>query len=191
MAMMDDAPHDFVLHAGDHELERIESFKHRTFNATDALYFMHFLRHCYTTHDSLESLFTSGAYNDPTMERGLVNFYQAFVGLESFPQRTGKHVQNPQRKSACKRMNMFLRWMVRRDAHGVDFGLWKQFSPRQLICPLDLHVDRVARKLGLITRKQTDWQTALELTDQLRQLDPDDPVKYDFALFGLGIEEKF
>ena len=191
MEMMDRAPYEFVLHASEKELARLEVFKHRTFNATDTLYFMHFLRYAYSTHESLEELFVPGNYADPNTERALVNFYEAFVSLEDFPARTAKHVQNPLRKSACKRMNMFLRWMVRQDSEGVDFGIWTRIKSHQLICPLDLHVDRVARKLGLITRKQTDWLTALELTEALRSMDPIDPVKYDFALFGLGIEEKF
>ena len=125
------------------------------------------------------------------MEKGLVNFHNLFFSLEDYPERTRKHIATPARKSACKRINMFLRWMVRKDGRGVDFGLWKNIKPAQLICPCDLHVDRVARKLGLITRKQTDWLTAKELTANLRLLDPEDPVKYDFALFGLGIYEKF
>ncbi|MEO1255745.1 MAG: DUF2400 domain-containing protein, partial [Bacteroidota bacterium] len=107
------------------------------------------------------------------------------------PVRTYKHIPSPARKSACKRINMFLRWMVRKDQNGVDFGIWKNIHPAELICPCDLHVDRVARKLGLIKRKQTDWYTAIELTENLKKLDPIDPVKYDFALFGLGVEEKF
>ncbi len=191
MEMMDGAPHDFVLHASDKDLVRLEQFKHRTFNATDTLYFVHFLKSVYQQHESLEELFAPNDYQDPTTERALVNFYERFIALDNFPARTAKHVQNPLRKSACKRMNMYLRWMVRDDDKGVDFGVWKRIKPQQLICPCDLHVDRVARKLGLITRKQTDWQTALELTESLREMDPHDPVKYDFALFGLGIEEKY
>jgi uncharacterized protein (TIGR02757 family) len=122
---------------------------------------------------------------------GLKRFHQQFFSLPDFPARTKKHVSTPERKSACKRLNMYLRWMVRSDNRKVDFGLWKKISPASLICPLDLHVERVARKLRLITRKQVDWETALELTDSLRVLDPIDPVKYDFALFGLGIERDF
>lgn len=126
-----------------------------------------------------------------TIETALNHFRSYFFSLADFPLRTIKHVSSPMQKSTCKRLNMFLRWMVRNDDEGVDFGIWKQISPAQLICPCDLHVDRVARKLGLITRKQTDWQTAIELTENLRRFDAIDPVKYDFALFGLGIEEKF
>ena len=123
---------------------------------------------------------------------GNLNYFRSyFFSLPDFPQRTIKHVSSPKQKSTCKRLNMFLRWMVRQDENGVDFGIWNRLNPAQLICPCDLHVDRVARKLGLISRKQTDWQTAIELTENLKQMDAQDPVKYDFALFGLGIEEKF
>ena len=124
-----------------------------------------------------------------TIETGLINFYNLFFSLEDHPTRTKKHVASPLRKSTCKRLSMYLRWMVRNDKRGVDFGIWNTISPSQLVCPCDLHVDRVARKLKLIKRKQTDWQTVLELTQNLRKIDPIDPVKYDFALFGLGIEE--
>jgi uncharacterized protein (TIGR02757 family) len=125
------------------------------------------------------------------MYKILSQFHAFFFSLPDAPTRTQKHISTPERKSACKRINMYLRWMVRSDQKGVDFGLWKKISPSQLICPCDLHVDRVGRKLGLITRKQTDWLTAIELTQKLREFDPQDPVKYDFALFGLGVEEKF
>ncbi|HEY1025047.1 MAG TPA: TIGR02757 family protein [Sphingobacteriaceae bacterium] len=125
------------------------------------------------------------------IEDRLNHFRHYFFSLPDFPRRTIKHVSSPAKKSSCKRLNMFLRWMVRSDNRGVDFGVWNSIKPAELICPTDVHVDRVARKLGLITRKQVDWQTALELTERLREFDPSDPVKYDFALFGLGIEEKF
>ena len=186
---MDNAPYDFVRFHQEADLRPFLSFKHRTFNATDALYFIEFFRHFYQQHNSLEDAFLTGitADND-TIEPGLIHFQQQFFSLPDAPERTKKHVATPARKSACKRINMFLRWMVRQDDHGVDFGLWRRLRPAQLVCPCDVHVDRVARRLGLITRKQTDWQTALELTEQLRQFDPSDPVKYDFALFGLGVE---
>ena len=191
MDLMGNEPHHFVLSASENDLQGLEGFKHRTFNDTDLLYFIHFLRHVYKSHDSLESIFIGDGYDhQPNIEQALINFYEAFIGLPEFPNRTKKHVQNPLRNSACKRINMYLRWMVRKDDKGVDFGLWRHIHPRQLICPCDLHVDRVARRLGLIQRKQTDWKTALELTDRLRAFNPEDPVLYDFALFGLGIEEK-
>lgn len=186
---MDGAPYDFVTTHRDSDLKRFLGFKHRTFNDTDALYFLHWFRWFYAENESLETAFSRYLHpDDPTTERALVGFHELFCGLHDFPARTRKHVATPARKSSCKRLNMFLRWMVRRDEHGVDFGLWRTVRPDQLVCPCDVHVERVARRLGLIHRKQTDWQTALELTAALRQLDPTDPVKYDFALFGLGVE---
>jgi uncharacterized protein (TIGR02757 family) len=184
MTLMDDAPHDFVLNHAAKDLKRLSAFKHRTFNTTDLLYFVHFFHQHYSKEKSLESAFTVGA----DMKDRLIKFHNTFFGLDDFPSRTRKHVATPERKSACKRINMFLRWMVRSDDRSVDFGLWKNISPAQLICPIDLHVERIARKLKLIKRKQVDWQTAEELTANLKKLDPADPVKYDFALFELGID---
>lgn len=129
--------------------------------------------------------------SDDNVEQGIIAFHKRFFSLDDYPSRTRKHLSTPERKSACKRINMYLRWMVRKDNKGVDFGIWNTIRPAQLICPCDLHVERVARKLKLIRRKQLDWQTAVELSMNLRLLDPTDPVKYDFALFGLGIEEGF
>jgi uncharacterized protein (TIGR02757 family) len=187
MTMMDDDPHNFVVNHSDNDLKPLLDFKHRTFNATDTLYFVAFLKSFYQKHPSLEDAFLVPP-DEQTVENGLIGFHNTFFGLPDFPSRTKKHVATPVRKSTCKRLVMYLRWMVRQDKKGVDFGIWKTIKPAQLVCPCDLHVDRVARKLKLIKRKQTDWQTALELTDQLRRFDPKDPVKYDFALFGLGIE---
>jgi uncharacterized protein (TIGR02757 family) len=186
--LMDNDPHNFILNHKAKDLKRFTDFKHRTFNTTDTLYFIEALRAIYTKADSLEKIFTVPP-EAKTIEAGLINFNKVFFSLDDYPQRTQKHVANPERKSTCKRLVMYLRWMVRNDNRGVDFGLWKNISPSQLVCPCDLHVDRVARKLKLIKRKQTDWQTALELTANLRKFDPQDPIKYDFALFGLGIEE--
>lgn len=190
--MMDNAPHDFLIHHEEKDLKIFLNFKHRTFNEVDTLYFIYFLSWYYLKHTSLEDAFLMGnSGKEDAMYAILTQFHQYFFSLEDAPVRTQKHLATPVRKSACKRLNMYLRWMVRSDACGVDFGLWKKISPSQLICPCDLHVDRVGRKLGLITRKQTDWLTAVELTSKLREFDPQDPVKYDFALFGLGVEEKF
>lgn len=190
--MMDNAPYDFVLNHKESDLKMFETFKHRTFNATDTLYFISYFKSYYTKYDSLEDAFIIGMdSSNETVEQGLINFHNQFFDLPDYPSRTRKHVATPARASACKRLNMYLRWMVRKDDCGVDFGLWNRLSAGQLVCPCDLHVDRVARKLGLIERKQTDWKTALELTGNLRAMDPKDPVKYDFALFGLGVEEKF
>lgn len=191
-AMMDNAPYDFIMNHQEDDLKPILAFKHRTFNPTDALYFIEFFRFHYSAYESLEDAFLQGVPGDaPNTYPHLVGFFNHFFSLSDHPVRTYKHIPNPDRKSACKRMNMFLRWMVRADDRGVDFGIWDRIKPSQLVCPCDLHVDRVGRKLGLISRKQTDWATAMELTDNLKRLDPDDPVKYDFALFGLGVEEKF
>jgi len=188
LTRMDNDPYQFILHHTERDLRTFEDFKHRTFNTTDTLYFITFLRWFYGHHASLEEAFKVPV-EDETIERGLINFHDVFFSLTDHPNRTKKHVATPERNSACKRLNMYLRWMVRKDTRGVDFGLWNKISPSQLICPCDLHVDRVARKLKLIRRKQTDWQTAIELTSNLHTLDPVDPVKYDFALFGLGMEE--
>jgi uncharacterized protein (TIGR02757 family) len=185
MQLMDNAPHQFVLQHEEKDLRKLLDFRHRTFNATDLLYFVDFFKHHYTRHDSLEDAFLPGG------EEALTRFYHYFFSLEEAPLRTYKHISSPEKKSGCKRLNMFLRWMVRKDDKGVDFGLWRKISPSSLICPLDVHVARVARRLGLLTREQTDWRAARELTDHLITLDKDDPVKYDFALFGLGVMEKF
>ncbi|MEQ9404443.1 MAG: TIGR02757 family protein [Cyclobacteriaceae bacterium] len=191
LSLMDNDPHNFVLHHSEDDLKPFTNFKHRTFNPTDALYFIYFFRWFYQQHESLEEAFVEGENQTETVELNLIKFFDLFFSLPDFPRRTMKHVPTPQRKSACKRINMFLRWMVRRDTCGVDFGIWDKIRMDQLICPCDLHVDRVARKLGLITRRQTDWLTALELTSSLKKMDANDPVKYDFALFGLGVMEKF
>ena len=187
---MGNSPHDFLLNHKLNDLKSFESFKHRTFNATDVLYFIEFLSQYYKKNDSLEDLFLIPTQNENT-EQGLINFHTAFFSLADYPPRTRKHIATPERRSACKRINMYLRWMVRQDNKGVDFGIWKRISPSQLICPIDLHVERVARKLKLIKSKPMNWNTALELTRNLKKLDNSDPVRYDFALFGLGIEEKF
>lgn len=187
LVWMDSDPYRFIVDHKPADLKPFTDFKHRTFNGTDALYFIAALKSLYLQFPSLEDAFAVPA-SAATIEQGLIRFHDLFFALEEHPHRTRKHVATPERKSTCKRLSMYLRWMVRRDRNGVDFGLWKQISTAQLICPCDVHVDRVARKLHLITRKQTDWLTALELTENLKILDADDPVKYDFALFGLGIE---
>ncbi len=187
MKWMDNDPHQFILHHSENDLRPFLEFRHRTFNATDALYFIEFLRWFYANHQSLEEAFTISDQEE-TVEKGLIKFRNLFFSLPDCPPRTKKHVATPERRSACKRLTMFLRWMVRSDDTGVDFGIWKNSRPSQLVCPCDVHVERIARKFKLITRNQMDWQSALELTANLRKLDPTDPVKYDFALFGLGLE---
>lgn len=202
MARMDQQPYQFVLHHSPRDLQGLLGFRHRTFNDTDLLYFVEFLhRHFSGTHprrpagmdhSTLESAFSQWMEpGDRTTEKALRGFTQYFQSAADLPGRTRKHVATPDRKSTCKRLNMYLRWMVRRDQQGVDFGHWHHISPAQLVCPVDLHVARVARRFGLLQRKQTDWQAALDLTEQLRGFDPNDPVKYDFALFGMGIDEKY
>ncbi|HEY2348134.1 MAG TPA: TIGR02757 family protein [Puia sp.] len=203
---MDDAPFDFIKNHNTSDLKRFHDFRHRTFNSTDLLYFIRFLKSHYLRNSSLESAFLpadltvikSGAVLNPRLSaddefarKALSIFYRRFFSLKNAPVRTQKHIASPERNSTCKRLNMYLRWMVRQDKKGVDFGIWKNISPADLICPVDLHVSRVARGFGLITRKQTDWQTAIELTIALREMDKTDPVKYDFALFGLGVSEKY
>jgi uncharacterized protein (TIGR02757 family) len=187
--LMDNAPFDFIKNHQDSDLKRFLNFKHRTFNSTDTLYFIEFFKDFYAKNDSFESAFMVGlSPNNEDIKLGLESFQNIFFSLEDYPVRTRKHVATPARNSSCKRINMFLRWMVRKDNKGVDFGIWDQIKTSQLICPCDVHVERVARKLGMITRPKADWQTAVELTKNLKQLDPNDPVKYDFALFGLGVE---
>ena len=191
--LMDGAPYDFVINHEDTDLKRFLGFKHRTFNDTDTLYFLEFFRQHYRKDDTLETAFVPASVSDPELSvEGALNYFRAyFFSLPDYPRRTIKHVSSPAQKSGCKRLNMFLRWMVRSDNKGVDFGIWNSLKPADLVCPMDVHVDRVARKLGLTSRTQVNWQTAVELTERLREFDPVDPVKYDFALFGLGIEEKF
>lgn len=189
---MDNAPFDFVLNHTDADLQKLLHFKHRTFNDTDLLYFIHFFKHWYSTNGSLETAFSKGLKaKDDNTGNALNHFKETFFSLNDVPHRTRKHISSPRQKSACKRINMYLRWMVRKDDHGVDFGIWNAIKPSQLVCPLDVHVQRVAVNLGLLRREQNDWQAAVELTDSLKKLDPSDPVKYDFALFGLGVIDKF
>jgi uncharacterized protein (TIGR02757 family) len=191
MQRMDNAPHQFILQHSKKDLKKIIDFKHRTFNASDLLYFLQFLQGHYRKNKSLENAFAGGMNkNDDTVENGL-NAFRKYFFIYEHERRTEKHIASPAFNSSCKRLNMFLRWMVRRDNKGVDFGIWEKISPSQLICPLDLHVARVAKRLKILERKQTDWLAALELTQYLRTLDSNDPVKYDFALFGLGVMEKF
>ncbi len=245
---MDNAPYDFIKNHQETDRKRFENFKHRTFQPTDALYFLEFLQQFYQNNDSLETAFARHlndigdiegdigdirkdigdieygkkadfihhiynvskktdplvlkanqppkfdiqnlTSNTPSVSTALIGFHKDFFDLPDVPHRTRKHVATPLSKSTCKRLCMFLRWMVRQDDKGVDFGIWHTIKPSQLLMPLDVHVERHARRLGLLTRPQTDWQTVLELTDNLRQFDAADPVKYDFALFGMGIAEK-
>ncbi len=192
LQLMDMAPHEFVMRHQPGDLKKLLAFKHRTFNTTDLLYFIHFLHHHYLRNISLSTAFSNWMQpGDPDTTNALNGFYTYFFSLEDAPARTRKHIATPLKNATCKRLNMFLRWMVRCDQSGVDFGLWTALSPAQLICPIDVHVARVARRFNLLERKQTDWQAALELTRHLKTMDAEDPVKYDFALFGLGVLEKY
>jgi uncharacterized protein (TIGR02757 family) len=191
LRLMDNAPHEFLINHSDKDLKSLLHFKHRTFNTTDLLYFIHFLQYHYKKNTSLETAFIPNRKRPVIIEASLNNFHHYFFSLPDTPLRTKKHIAAPFKNSSCKRLNMFLRWMVRNDKQGVDFGIWKRIEPANLICPIDLHVARVARKLNLIKRKQTDWLTAIELTENLKKFDAKDPVKYDFALFSLGIGERF
>lgn len=192
MAWMDEAPHQFMVQHQESDLQKMMSFAHRTFNATDLFYFIAFFKFHYSQHNSLEDAFVPGnKCKEETVEQALVHFHNYFFSLEEYPERTKKHIATPARKSACKRLNMYLRWMVRKDKMGVDFGLWKKINPAQLICPLDVHVANVARRFGLIHNTNSNWQNALSLTEQLKTLNEKDPALYDYALFGLGAEERF
>ncbi|MCU0421763.1 MAG: TIGR02757 family protein [Bacteroidia bacterium] len=186
MQRMDYAPYQFMKSHVDSDLQQLLGFKHRTFNDTDLLYTAHFFKSWYNQHDSLEEAFLVKP-KQSNIEFRLNNFQQVFFNSPFAPQRTRKHIPSPLQRSACKRLNMYLRWMVRKDKQGVDFGLWTRIKPAQLVCPLDLHVLRVAHTLGLLTNGKSDWNSAMQLTHKLKAFDANDPVKYDFALFGLGI----
>lgn len=189
MQLMDQAPYDFVMNHKEVDLARFEGFVHRTFNAEDLRYFIKALRHVYQEHQGLEQLFSQQA-TPKSLQEAIHHFKKVFFSLPH-QQRTQKHVSDPLKGSAAKRLNMYLRWMVRSNKNGVDFGLWPSLHPRQLSCPLDVHSGNVARKLKLLKRKQNDGKALLELDTALRKMDPEDPVKFDYALFGLGVFEKF
>lgn len=181
--LMGNSPYDFIVYHKESDRKRFQDFKHRTFQFIDTLYFLEILQKHYKENGSLESAFDFSN----SAENALITFHDYFFSLECAPKRTRKHVATPKRKSTCKRLNMFLRWMVRKDSTGVDFGIWKNTQPDQLMIPLDVHVERVAKKLGLLKRKQRDWKAVVELTENLRTFDIRDPIKYDFALFGIGV----
>ena len=189
MELLDHSPHDFVLQHQKSDLDRLSGFVHRTFNDIDFKYFVGSLKHIYTNHDGLENVFAQYT-NTGSIQPAITNFKEVFFELPH-PKRTTKHVSDPLKGSAAKRINMFLRWMVRDASTKVDFGIWKTISPSILSCPLDVHSGNVARKLKLVKRKQNDVKALAELDLSLRKLDPNDPVKYDFALFGLGVFEQF
>jgi uncharacterized protein (TIGR02757 family) len=189
MAYLDDSPYDFILHHSENDLERISTVIHRTFNAEDFIYFIKALKHIYKTHNGLEGIFNQYRTKD-SLQPAIHQFRSKFFELPH-DSRTMKHISDPLKGSAAKKLNMYLRWMIRKDDRGVDFGLWKSISPSILSCPLDIHSGNVARKLGLLTRKLNDSKAVSELDANLREMDKEDPVKYDFALFGLGVFEGF
>jgi uncharacterized protein (TIGR02757 family) len=186
--MMDYAPYDFILNAGKSEIAGFNTFYHRTFKGEDCLFFLTSLKNIYHKYKGLEPLFIPE--NKAGIKEVLGRFRSAFLEIDH-PSRSDKHIADPAKGASAKRLLMFLRWMARNDKKGVDFGLWKKIPASLLMCPLDVHSGNVARKLGLLQRKQNDWKAVEELTANLRQFDPEDPVKYDFALFGLGVFEHF
>jgi uncharacterized protein (TIGR02757 family) len=189
MEIMGNSPYDFVMDFSEKNAESLSPFVHRTFNNEDLFYFLKALQNIYKNHGGLENVFAQYSERN-SMQTAIHHFKKTFFELPHLT-RTQKHISDPLKNSAAKRINMFLRWMVRNDNAGVDFGIWKNISPSQLSCPLDVHSGNVARKLKLLNRKQNDGKALNELDNSLRKLDPKDPVKYDFALFGLGIFERF
>lgn len=185
--LMGNSPYDFVIHHSESDLKPLEKFVHRTFNGTDFISFIRSLQHIYQSHNGLEAVFSK---ENPNLQQSISEFKSLFFEMPH-EIRTEKHISDPLNGSAAKRINMYLRWMVRNDNKGVDFGIWNSITPAALSCPLDVHSGNVARKLGLLTRKQNDAKALAELDETLRELDPNDPVKYDFALFGLGVFEGF
>ena len=187
---MDNAPYEFVMSADSNDLKRVSRFVHRTFNGTDCTYFMRGLKHIYLESGSMEDVILEGMSDTGDLKKGISHLRRYFF-CNDHERRTEKHFADINGGAAGKRLNMFLRWMVRNDGRGVDFGMWKRIDPSMLYIPLDLHSGNTARKLGLLTRKMNDWKAVEELTANLREFDPADPVKYDFALFGLGVFERF
>jgi uncharacterized protein (TIGR02757 family) len=188
---MDFSPHDFILNFKEKDLKPFKKFVHRTFNGEDCEFFLWSLKNIYQEHQTLENAFIKGfSSSEPNVKQAINLFRKRFFEIDH-PARSQKHIADPEKNSSAKRLNMFLRWMVRQDKTGVDFGIWKKIQPSQLVCPLDIHSGNTARKLGLLNRKMNDWQAAEELTTVLKSFDANDPVKYDFALFGLGVFEKF
>ena len=189
MDLMGNAPYDFVMSHQETDLERLDAFVHRTFNGQDFMSFIKGIQHIYKNHGGLETVFSQNIKR-ADLQNSIHQFKKLFFEIPH-QYRTQKHVSDPLKGSAAKRINMYLRWMVRQDNKGVDLGIWKSISPALLSCPLDVHSGNVARKLEILTRKQNDGKALAELDLKLRELDPLDPVKYDFALFGLGVFEGF
>jgi uncharacterized protein (TIGR02757 family) len=191
LEIMDNTPYQFITQHQETDLKKCMGFVHRTFNATDLLHCIRFLQFHYTNHASLESAFTANQTSDFSIEKALIGFHHSFFSLEYSPERTKKHIPTPERKSACKRLNMYLRWMVRKDNAGVDFGIWNNIPMSSLILPLDIHVANVSERLGLLPNCKSNWANAVALTSTVQQWNPEDPAIFDFALFSLGVIEKF
>lgn len=189
LQLMDNRPYEFILQATDSETNSLKKFVHRTFNGNDAAYFVRSLKNIYQNHGGLQQIFETGFQKEKTVKGALAHFYRVFFELPG--ERSRKHLANVEKGASAKRLNMFLRWLVRKDNRGVDFGIWNGVPVSELMLPLDVHTGNVARKLGILKRKQNDWKAVEEVTETLRKFDPEDPVKYDFALFGLGVFEKF
>ncbi len=188
MALMDNAPYDFLMNSKDIEFKRFEGFVYRTFNSDDCIFLISALQNIYKRNNSLETIATNSFNNNGDIFSVIIALRDAILETPHL-KRSEKHLGNPLTGSAAKRINMYLRWMIRQDDNGVDFGIWKDISPAALMCPLDVHSGNVARKLGLLDRKQNDWKSVEELTSKLRTFDKEDPVKYDYALFGIGVFE--
>lgn len=186
MKLMGNRPFEFISSAGDKELKQLTNFYYRTFNASDLLFLVEALRFIYLEKGGMEHVINESFNRTGTVKGLITGLREEMLRAPHLP-RSEKHLADPSKGSAAKRINMFLRWMVRNDDKGVDFGLWKKISPSSLMIPLDIHTGSVARQLGLLRRKQNDWKAVEELTANLRKFDPDDPVKYDYALFGIGI----
>ena len=188
MDLLDNSPYDYIINSTVKEIDKL-NIKHRTFNEIDLRYFIKQLKYIYINHGNLENIFFDNIENNSLHKS--IHVFKSLFFKNNFPLRTTKHISDPYKGSACKRINMFLRWMVRKDSNGVDFGIWNKISPSYLSCPLDVHSGRVARKLGMLKRTQNDHKAVIELDNKLRILDSNDPVKYDFSLFGLGVFEGF
>lgn len=189
MELMGNQPHEFILHSSDSDLLSLRNFVHRTFNGQDCIYFINSLKNIYKKHNGLQEVFEKGFQNGESVKSALAYFYEIFFEIDG--ERTRKHISNVEKGSSGKRLNMFLRWMARKDKNGVDFGIWDRIPQSELMLPLDVHTGNVGRKLGILQRKSNDWKAVEEITQVLRKFDPEDPIKYDFALFGLGAFEKF
>lgn len=185
---MGNSPYEFILHHSSQDLKGLLGFKHRTFNDIDLFFLVDVFKKHYQQHATLETAFLPNK-KEPSQQERLEYFYN-YIFSHDHLRRSEKHISTPAKNSACKRINMYLRWMVRQDTVGVDFGIWKQMKPTDLMIPLDVHVCRVAKQLGLMDNQKSNWKETVMLTDKLRQFDATDPVKYDFALFGMGVASK-